>query len=260
MFHRDISPDNILILPDGRPVLLDFGSARRVIGNGSQFLSAVLKPPFAPVEQYANDSEMRQGPWTDLYALGATLFFALTGQAPTPSVVRALDDLLPVLATSRDEAFAQLPGPLLATVDWMLAMAPGERPRDVDSVRRALRGELMPPPRSVRASIAHDGSLAADGGESASFDDDDAAEDPPDVAHSSATPEPSAADATPSADPASEVAADPVLRARSARDVRMAVALSLLGVLVFAGGAWMLNSGSVNVSTRVARGRTPFSG
>ena len=80
VYHRDISPDNILLLDDGRPVLLDFGSARRVMAEGPQSFTAHLKPQFAPLEQYAEESGgMRQGPWTDLYALGATLYFVLTG-------------------------------------------------------------------------------------------------------------------------------------------------------------------------------------
>ena len=100
VYHRDISPDNILLLDDGRPVLLDFGSARRVMADSPQSFTAHLKPQFAPLEQYADESGgMRQGPWTDLYALGATLYFVLTGRAPTPSVVRAVRDVLPTLAS-----------------------------------------------------------------------------------------------------------------------------------------------------------------
>ena len=87
VYHRDISPDNILLLDDGRPVLLDFGSARRVVADSPQSFTAHLKPQFAPIEQYAEEAGgMRQGPWTDLYALGATLYFVLTGRVPTPSV------------------------------------------------------------------------------------------------------------------------------------------------------------------------------
>lgn len=98
VYHRDISPDNILLLPDDRPMLLDFGSARRVVSDQTQSLTAILKPNFAPVEQYADLADMRQGPWTDLYALGATVHFMLTGQAPSPAVLRAVRDGLPALS------------------------------------------------------------------------------------------------------------------------------------------------------------------
>ena len=70
-FHRDIAPDNILLLDDGTPLLLDFGAARRVIGDATHALTAFLKPGYAPVEQYAEMPSMKQGPWTDLYALGS---------------------------------------------------------------------------------------------------------------------------------------------------------------------------------------------
>lgn len=140
VYHRDIAPDNILLLPDGRPVLLDFGSARRVIGDRTQSLTAILKPNFAPVEQYADEAGMRQGPWTDLYALGATVHYLLTGQAPPPAVMRAVRDALPVLG-----AEAGATTPFLATIDWTLALAPDDRPQDVASVRQGFSGERVPP-------------------------------------------------------------------------------------------------------------------
>ena len=82
VYHRDIAPDNILVGDDGAPVLLDFGAARRVISDRSQTLTAILKPSYAPLEQYAESTGMRQGPWTDFYALGATLHFLITGRPP----------------------------------------------------------------------------------------------------------------------------------------------------------------------------------
>jgi hypothetical protein len=151
VYHRDIAPDNILLLPDGRPVLLDFGSARRVIGDRTQSLTAILKPNFAPVEQYADEAGLRQGPWTDLYALGATVHYLLTGQAPPPAVMRAVRDALPVLG-----ARAGATTPFLATIDWTLALAPDDRPQSVASVRRAFRGELMPPRPTLRHAAGAD--------------------------------------------------------------------------------------------------------
>jgi serine/threonine protein kinase len=151
VYHRDVSPDNILLLDDGRPVLLDLGSARRAMADGPQSFTAHLKPQFAPIEQYAEEAGgMRQGPWTDLYALGATLYFVLTGRAPTPSVVRAVRDVLPSLASQSGSTFAHVRPRLLATVDWTLALAPEQRPQSVLCVRRALSGDMVPPPPSPR--------------------------------------------------------------------------------------------------------------
>ncbi len=153
VYHRDIAPDNILLLPDGRPVLLDFGSARRVIGDRTQTLTAILKPNFAPLEQYADEAGMRQGPWTDLYALGATVHFVLTGQAPTPAVLRAVRDALPALSAADGPLFPGVPANFLATIDWALALAPDDRPQSVAAVRRAISGEIVPPRPSARHAM-----------------------------------------------------------------------------------------------------------
>lgn len=93
VFHRDIAPDNIM-LSDGRSVLLDFGSARRIIGDATQALTTVLKPGYAPVEQYSDDGTMKQGAWTDVYALGGVLYHLATGKVPMQAVSRMLSDPL----------------------------------------------------------------------------------------------------------------------------------------------------------------------
>ncbi|MBU6260758.1 MAG: serine/threonine protein kinase, partial [Burkholderiales bacterium] len=110
-WHRDVAPDNILMLYDRaehgaylerppRPVLLDFGAARRVIGDMTQALTVILKPGYAPVEQYAEIPGMKQGAWTDVYALAAVVYFAITGRTPPPSVGRLLNDTYVPLAQS----------------------------------------------------------------------------------------------------------------------------------------------------------------
>lgn len=92
--HRDVTPDNIYITNDGKVKLLDFGAARYSLGDKSRSLDVILKHGFAPKEQYTRRG--KQGPFTDIYSLGATFYFALTGRRPPDSVDRLEeDDLIP---------------------------------------------------------------------------------------------------------------------------------------------------------------------
>lgn len=143
--HRDIAPDNILLLKDGRPLLLDFGAARRVIGDLTQCFTAILKPGFAPIEQYADIAGLRQGAWTDIYALAAVVYYLITGKAPPPSVARMVhDELVP----AREAGKGRYSEAFLAAVDKSLAVRPEQRFHSIDELRHAL-GLGEPEPRTV---------------------------------------------------------------------------------------------------------------
>jgi len=133
--HRDIAPDNILMLASDAPVLLDFGAARRVIGDRAQTLTVILKPGFAPVEQYAEMPSMKQGPWTDLYALAAVMHFAITGAAPVAAVARTIAD--PVLPLEQAAA-GRYTAEFLRALDRALAVKPDDRPQSVAEFRAQL--------------------------------------------------------------------------------------------------------------------------
>ncbi|MGE5648983.1 MAG: serine/threonine protein kinase, partial [Bacillota bacterium] len=134
-FHRDIAPDNILLLKDGRPLLLDFGAARRVIGDLTQGPTVILKPGFAPIEQYADIAGLRQGAWTDIYALAAVVYYLMTGRAPPPAVARIVkDEMVP----AREVGKGRYSKTFLAVVDKALSVKPEQRYQSIAELRRAL--------------------------------------------------------------------------------------------------------------------------
>ncbi|WP_244830369.1 serine/threonine-protein kinase [Caballeronia sp. TF1N1] len=126
-FHRDIAPDNIILLDESqRPVLLDFGAARRVIGDMTQALTVILKPGYAPIEQYAEVPSLRQGPWTDHYALAAMVYFAIAGKTPPPAVGRMVSDSYQPLAKLAAGRYSER---FLKAIDHALAVQPSNRPQ-----------------------------------------------------------------------------------------------------------------------------------
>ncbi|MGU7784997.1 serine/threonine protein kinase [Burkholderia sp. PU8-34] len=130
-FHRDIALDNVLIRPDGNAILLDFGAARKRIGDLVDDGAMMIKPGYAPIEQYTDDPAFSQGPWTDLYALGAVMHAMITGELPPAAVVRSIQDTYRPLAT-RQLAGREVYSPaLLAAVDHALQVRIADRPDTV---------------------------------------------------------------------------------------------------------------------------------
>jgi len=131
-FHRDIAADNILILENGQPLLLDFGAARSLLVDPSDISTVILKPGFAPIEQYSDDPQAApQGAWTDVYALSAVTYQAVTGIMPTVSVARIIRDPLVPLAQSAPPGFSPA---VLAAIDAGLRVMPDERPQSVQAL------------------------------------------------------------------------------------------------------------------------------
>jgi serine/threonine protein kinase len=147
--HRDVSPDNIFLQDMGPPVLLDLGAARRAISDKSHKLTAVLKVNYAPIEQFAEAEDLKQGPWTDLYSLAAVVYSCLRNDPTLPATVRVVRDRLPpvrtVVATVKEHFGLAYTDEFVRTIQHALAVQPADRPQSLAAFVTEMK--LKAPPR-----------------------------------------------------------------------------------------------------------------
>ena len=168
LVHGAVAPDHILLLPDDRPVLLDFGAVRRaLVGSSAQGLMALLEPSFAPMERIAGAAPDAppQGPWTDLYSVAALLRYCIGGRLPAPATLAATPPLEPmaeVLRRLREHSpKARYSAELLRAIDATLAPRPNDRPQSVAEFRALLDGRLDPSALRADARVRRSAAAAA---------------------------------------------------------------------------------------------------
>ena len=147
VWHRDISPDNIFLQNQGPPVLLDLGAARQAVGSRKQ--PAVLKVNYAPLEQYTNaPANLQQGPWSDLYALGAMVHGCLCHDTPQPATQRAVRDrMLPLARVARQvrkQFGVEYSSTFVDAIGQCLALQPQDRPQSVPALQQAMDMTMAP--------------------------------------------------------------------------------------------------------------------
>ncbi len=144
IYHRDIKPGNILITKIGAPVLIDFGAARQRLSERS--LTVIESPGYTPFEQL--QSRGRVGPWSDLYALGGTLYKAITGETPAKAADRAFDEpVVPLL--ERPELKERYSQTMLRSIDHAMRSKYSERPKSAEEWVRSLRCGPGPAPQAT---------------------------------------------------------------------------------------------------------------
>ena len=160
--HRDIKPDNIYVRADGTPVLLDFGAARRV--NSNRDMTNIVSPGFAPFEQY--HSQGNQGPWTDVYSIGAVMYWMVTGKKPMESASRVkTDGMLPASSLAEASTFGL---PLLRAIEWAMTPDEARRPQTVALFRDAIQGPEVTEGNRVAMDLEIDASAMAAAGHAVS--------------------------------------------------------------------------------------------
>jgi serine/threonine protein kinase/tetratricopeptide (TPR) repeat protein len=149
--HRDIKPANIYIRDDGSPVLIDFGAARKTVGTPTRAITSLVTHGYAPFEQY-NESEEKQGAWTDIYALGACLYYAVNGKLPRDALARGSSLLSSGFDSYEPASVLKLgqysPGFLLA-IDNALMFQAQQRPQDIQVWANMLCGRVDAPPLAM---------------------------------------------------------------------------------------------------------------
>ena len=153
LIHRDIAPDNVIVRPDNTPVLLDFGAARQAFAAESKTLTSIVKAGYSPPEQYQSGQDA-QGPWTDVYALGATLYRAVTGSAPDAAPARQLGDIFVPSAQAAKASYR--PG-FLAAIDQALHLQPDQRPQTMAQFRSALLDDAIAAVSNSNPDLPHAG-------------------------------------------------------------------------------------------------------
>jgi len=159
--HRDIKPANILIDETGRPTLLDFGASRMALQGRTQAMTAVYTPGYAAFEQ---STSARQGPWTDIYGLGATLYHCIEGNPPPNASDRMIDDRL---VPAREVGKGRYAPSLLAAIDASLQLKPADRPQTIREVRGLLSGQSsipVAPPAGAATGRSDQPGRSPDGG------------------------------------------------------------------------------------------------
>ena len=133
--HRDVSPDNIFLQDVGPPVLLDLGAARRAVMDRGHKHTAILKVNYAPIEQYADATDLQEGPWTDLYALGAVVHGCVCNEAPLPATSRLVRDRMPpfskVAETAQTHFGTTYSSPFVDAIAHTLVIEPASRTQSV---------------------------------------------------------------------------------------------------------------------------------
>src|SRR5262249_16772832 len=142
--HRDIKPANILIQEDGQPTLIDFGASRVALQGRTQAMTAVYTPGYAAFEQFTT---AKQGPWTDIYAIGATLYHCVAGAPPPTARHRMMEE---TVAPAGDVGRGRYAPSLLAAIDAALRLKAADRPQSIGEWRRLLSG----PAPSLRTEAA----------------------------------------------------------------------------------------------------------
>ena len=139
LLHLDIKPANIYIRNDGTPLLIDFGAARQTLTEGGLRLNPMYTPGFAPPEQYKNRDLL--GPWSDCYAIGASIFACLSGMAPQPADQRLEKDRYVSATKLWNGKYSRQ---LLQTIDWCLELDHMKRPQSVFALQKVLLREKEP--------------------------------------------------------------------------------------------------------------------